>query len=112
MNKKLVNLSFLVFWLILGVGVYFREFWMPVDLREKIGEEKAQLVILVAIVFALWNLARYFVAARFDPPTHQPSREVLEYRRKIRAMSGQDPKVTDPQFIFDDPPPPPPGPNP
>jgi hypothetical protein len=110
MNKKLVNLSFLVFWIILGLGVYFRELWMPADLREKIGEDKAQMFVLVSIVFALWNLARYLVASRFDTPV-QPSPEVQEYRRKIRAMSGYDPKVTDPQFNFDDPPAPPPGPN-
>jgi hypothetical protein len=110
MNKKLVNLSFLIFWIVLGLGVYFRDLSMPAELREKIGEDKAQMFVLVSIVFALWNLARYFVAARLDTPT-QPSKEVLEYRRRIRAMSGQDPKVTDPQFNFDDPASPPPGPN-
>jgi hypothetical protein len=106
MNKKFVNITFLVFWVVLGLGVFFRDWWMPAEVREKVSDEKAQLMILVAVVFTLWNLARFFAAYRLETPTSKPSPEVEAYRRKIRAMSGHDPKVTDPQFNFDDPAPP------
>jgi hypothetical protein len=46
---------------------------------------------------------RLWVAIRFAKPTG-PSPEVEAYRRRIRAITGEDPKVTNPEFVFDDPP--------
>ena len=37
-------------------------------------------------------------------PPGGPSPEVEKYRRRIREITGEDPKVTNPEFIFDDPP--------
>ena len=112
MNSKLFNLPFLILWVTLGVGMLLRDWWMPDDLRKRISDENAQLVMLVAAVFAAWNVTRLLAARRMA--SDRPSPEVEAYRRKIRAMSGQDPKVTDPQFKFDDPPAdaPPPGEHP
>jgi len=104
MNTKLFNLVLLCVWLVLCAAMLLRDYWMPDELREKVSDQKAYLIILVAIVFAFWNFARFFAASR-SAAASKPSPEVEEYRRRIRAMSGQDPKVTDPQFIFDDPPP-------
>ena len=104
MNTKLFNLALMVLWLVLCLGLLTREWWMPDDLREKVTGPQTPLVIAVAGLLAVWNFARFFVAYRFGAPT-KPSPEVDEYRRKIRALSGHDPKVTDPQFNFDEPPP-------
>jgi hypothetical protein len=86
---------------------------MPDAMREKVSGPQTPLVILVSGLLAVWNFARFFVAYRFGPtlPANS-SPEVDAYRRKIRAMSRGEPKVTDPEFNFDAKPPeePPPGP--
>jgi hypothetical protein len=101
MNTRLFNLALMFAWILLAAAMLLRDQWMSDGLREKIGDQQAYMVILVAIVFAFWNFARYF-AARYRSSS-KPSPEVEEYRRRIRAISGHDPKVTDPQFNFDDP---------
>jgi hypothetical protein len=57
---------------------------------------------MVAGVLALWNFMRFYISHRFTAPT-QPSPMVEEYRRKIHRSDKPDPKVTDPQFKFDEP---------
>lgn len=104
MNTKLFNAAFLFFWVALCLGMLFRHLWMPVDVQQKISDERAYMIMMVAGVFALWNMARLFAASMRSNVSALPSPEVEAYRRRIRAMSGQDPKVTDPQFNFDDPP--------
>jgi hypothetical protein len=104
MNAKAVNIGLMIVWVTLCVAMLARDWWMPAELREKISDERAYLVILVSIVFGLWNFARFFVAWQFPRPTG-PSPEVEAYRRRIRAMSRGEPQVTDPQFNFDAPPP-------
>ena len=104
MNSKLFNLALMFLWLIVFVALLSRDLWMSDDLREKIEGPRLPLVIGLTGLLTLWNFTRFFIAHRFGAPT-RPSPEVEEYRRKIRAISGHDPKVTDPQFSFDDPPP-------
>ena len=101
MNTKLFNLGLMVFWILLCVGLLTREWWMPPDLLDKVSGPQTPLVIMVAAVLAMWNFMRFFIAHRFTAPA-RPSPVVDEYRRKIRRES-EDPKVTDPQFRFDDP---------
>src|SRR5690349_718785 len=48
MNSKLFNLPFLILWVVLGVGMVLRDWWMPDELRKRISDENAQLVMLVA----------------------------------------------------------------
>ena len=100
MNSKFFNLALMCLWLSLCVGVLTRESWMSDEMREKIDRWNPPLVIGVAALLAVWNFVRFFVAYQFGNPT-KPSKEVEEYRRKIRTITGTDPKVTDPQFDFD-----------
>lgn len=104
MNSKIFNLAFMFVWLLLCAAMLTRGWWMTDDMRENVSDQRAYLIVLVSVVFALWNFARFFAASRYAASA-KPSPEVEEYRRRIRAMSGNDPKVTDPQFNFDDPPP-------
>jgi hypothetical protein len=104
MNTKFFNLALMCLWLVLCLGLLTREWWMPDEMNEKVTGPQTPLIIVVAGLLAVWNFARFFVAYRFGTPT-RPSPEVEEYRRKIRALSGHDPQVTDPQFKFDAPPP-------
>lgn len=102
MTARTFSLAFLIFWVVVAIGLWLRDSWMPAELREKLSDEKAQLGVLLAVVLVLWNLARFFRRS-FDGPA-RPSPEVEEYRRRIRALSGRDPKVVNPEFNFDDPP--------
>ncbi|MBO0700227.1 MAG: hypothetical protein J2P46_17640 [Zavarzinella sp.] len=104
MNTKVFNLGLMAFWLLLCLGLLTRELWMPPALLEKVNSPQTPLAIAVAGLLAVWNLMRYMMARPSRPPTG-PSPAVEQYRRKIRTISGDDPKVTDPQFRFDDPPP-------
>lgn len=103
MNTKLFNLALMVLWLVLCLGLLGRDWWMPDELRERVSGPQTPLVIAVAGLLAVWNFARFFIAYRFGTPS-APSPEVEEYRRKIRALSGHDPRVVNPEFDFDDPP--------
>jgi hypothetical protein len=106
MNSKVFNLALMVLWLLLCVGLLTRGWWMPDEMRDRVAGPNTPMVIAVTGLLALWNLARFLVAYRFGTPAlSSPARsspEVEAYRRRIRAMTGEDPKVTDPQFKFDD----------
>jgi|GEM_PF-5504516 len=103
MNAKVFNLALLIFWSVLAVGLWTRELWMPPGLLEKFNGPQTPLAIALACMLAVWNFMRLWVAIRFAKPTG-PSPEVEAYRRRIRAITGEDPKVTNPEFAFDDPP--------
>ena len=103
MNTKVFNLALMVFWLLLCLGLLTRDLWMPPALLEKVSGPQTPLVVAVAGLLAFWNFMRFWVAHRFKRPVG-PSPEAEAYRRKIRSITGEDPKVTDPQFRFDDPP--------
>src|SRR5438067_1074082 len=104
MNTKVFNLALMIFWLMICVGLLTRDWWMPAEMNEKVSGRNTPLVIAVAGVFALWNVMRILVAYRLPArPSTTVSPEAQEYRRRIRARLGHDPRVTDPQFQFDDP---------
>ena len=102
MNTRILNLALMFVWLLICIGLLTRDLWMPADLHEKVSGPQTSLVIAVTAVLAVWNLMRFLVAPRFTAKP-QPSAELEEYRRRIRSRFGNDPKVTDPQFNFDDP---------
>jgi hypothetical protein len=103
MNTKAFNLALMVFWLMICIGLLTRDYWMPADLNEKVTGPQTPLVIGIAAMLALWNLMRLWVAHRFAiKPNAALSPEAEEYRRRIRARLGEDPRVTDPQFKFDE----------
>jgi len=104
MNTKVFNLALMVFWLLLCLGLLTRDLWMPAGLLEKVNGPQTPLVTAVAGVLAFWNFMRFWIAHRFTRPV-TPSPTAEAYRRKIRSITGEDPKVTDPQFRFDDAPP-------
>jgi hypothetical protein len=101
MNTKAFNLGLMIFWLALCVGLLTRELWMPPGLLDRASGPQTPLIIAVSAVLAVWNLVRFWIAHRFGRPA-QPSPTAEAYRRKIRSITGEDPKVTDPQFRFDD----------
>ena len=103
MNTKFFNLALMVFWVVICLGLATRELWMPPGMLDWASGPRTPLIIAVSGVLALWNFMRFFVAWRFGGPA-RPSPEVEAYRRKIRSISSEDPKVTDPHFNFDDPP--------
>lgn len=101
MNTKVINLALMFLWLAIGIGLWSRDFWMSAEWKEKIEGPQLPLVMGVAFMLALWNLMRYWVAVRWAAP-HRESAEVAQLRQRIRAITGEDPQVTDPQFRFDD----------
>ena len=103
MNTRVFNLTLMAFWLAICVGLLTRDFWMPAGLLDRVTGPQTPLLILVTGVLAVWNFMRYFVAQKFAAPT-RPSPQAEEYRRRIRSKLGEDPRVTDPQFQFDEPP--------
>jgi hypothetical protein len=104
MNTKVFNLALMAFWLLLCLGLLTRELWMPPGVLEKVSGPQTPLIVAVSGILAVWNFMRFLIAYRFGRPA-SPSPAVEQYRRKIRTISGADPRVTDPQFRFDDPPP-------
>jgi len=114
MNSKVLNLSLMILWLLLCLGLLTRDWWMPDEMRDRVSGPNTPMAIAVTALLAGWNLVRFLVAYRFGTPAQSsPARsspEVEAYRRKIRTMSRGEPQVTDPQFKFDDETPgPPPG---
>lgn len=105
MNSKVFNLALMVFWLLICAGLLTRDYWMAAELNEKLTGPNTPLVIAVAGLLAAWNLMRVWVARKYPvQKAMDPSPLAQEYRRRIRAKLGADPRVTDPQFSFDDPP--------
>ena len=104
MIPRFFNLTLMAFWLAILAGLLTREVWMPALWLEKINRPQTPLVMVLAGVLAAWNLSRFWAARRPSGPT-KASPIAEEYRRKIRAISEDDPMVTDPQFNFEDSPP-------
>jgi hypothetical protein len=102
MNTRSFNLVLMLFWIAIAIGLLTRELWMPQNLKDKMNIEQMPLIIGVAFMLAGWNLMRYFAARSRSSPV-QVSEHAMEIRRKIRASLGPDPKVTDPQFDFENP---------
>ena len=105
MNSKFFNLALMIMWLTLCLGLVTREWWMSDGLKDRVTGPNTPVVIGVTALLAVWNFVRFFVSYRFSVSPGKPSPEVEEYRRKIRALSGEDPKVVNPEFNFDDNPP-------
>lgn len=104
MNSKVFNLALMAFWLLILLGLLTRDWWAGPELNDKLSGPQTPMVIMVAGVLAMWNFMRFFIAHKFSGPPAQ-SAEVEAYRRKIRGITGEDPKVVNPEFVFDDPPP-------
>ncbi len=103
MNTKIINLGLMIIWLMICIGLLTRDYWMPAGLKNEVSGPNTPLVISITAVLAVWNLMRFWVAQRFPKsPRVSPSPEAQEYRRRIRSQLGDDPRVTDPQFRFDD----------
>ena len=104
MNTKVFNLILMVFWLVICIGLLTRDLgWMPEDLHDKVSGPKTPLVIALTGMLAAWNFMRFWVARQYGRAP-QPSATAEAYRRKIRSITGEDPKVVNPEFVFDDPP--------
>jgi len=103
MNTRVFNLALMGAWLLICLGLLTREAWMPPGLLDKVNGPQTPMVVAVAGILAVWNFMRFWMAGQPCRPV-DPSPAVEEYRRKIRSITGEDPKVTDPQFRFDDPP--------
>ncbi|HVK07933.1 MAG TPA: hypothetical protein VM597_04055 [Gemmataceae bacterium] len=103
MNAKVFNLFLLVVWLVVLVGILTREAWMSPEMLDKMNGQHTSLVVAVVAMLCLWNFARFFVAYKLSRPPDPTGRETM--RADIRRKFGNDPKVTDPEFNFDDPPP-------
>ena len=104
MNAKVLNLTLMILWAAICIGLLSRELWMPPALLDKVSGPQTPLVIALTGLLTLWNLMRFWVSYRFAAPQRE-SATINEYRRRIRGITGEDPKVTDPEFRFDDPPP-------
>ena len=102
MNPRVFNLCLAIFWFAICIGMLTRDWWMPPAMHEKASGPQTPFVIALTAVLTVWNLTRYGVAKWSASPPKE-SDQVANYRRRIRAISGEDPKVTDPQFSFDEP---------
>lgn len=102
MNTKAFNLFFMVIWLCVLIGLLTRSLWMQPELQEKVNVPHLPMVIALAGALALWNFVRFLVSHLFNRPPDQTQLNAL--RQHIRSRMGDDPKITDPQFKFDDPP--------
>src|SRR5262245_22941499 len=69
MNTKVFNLALLIFWVLLAVGLWTRELWMPPGLLERANGPQTPLAIALACMLAVWNFVRLWVAMRFAKPT-------------------------------------------
>jgi hypothetical protein len=104
MNTKVFNLALMAVWLLVFVALLTRDMgWMPEGLHDKVSGPQTTLAMALAGVLAVWNLMRFWAAHQRDRPM-QPSATAEAYRRKIRSITGEDPKVVNPEFVFDDPP--------
>lgn len=101
MNTKIFNLVLLVTWSILFVGLLTRSWWMSDELLKKVDSPQTPLLMALAGVFALWNGARLWASTQ-STPTARPTM-TDRYRQKIKGITGEDPRVTDPQFDFNNP---------
>ena len=103
MNAKVVNLFLMVVWLAVLVGLLTRDAWMSQELLNKVNGQHTPMVIALAGMLFLWNLVRFWVAYKLNRPSDPTERDAV--RDRIRQKFGGDPRVTDPEFNFDDPPP-------
>jgi hypothetical protein len=101
MNARVLNLGLLVWWLVVLIGLMTRESWMPPALLKRMTDEQMQLVFPVVVAFLIWNALRFWLAVRTDRPPDPTARSAM--RERIRRKFGEEPRVTDPQFNFDDP---------
>jgi hypothetical protein len=103
MNTRAFNFGLMLFWLVLGVGLITRSWWMENDWKARVEGANPQLMIGFVFLMAAWNFIRMWSVAQRQP-VYKESQEASEIRRRIREkMGGEDPKITDPQFNFDEP---------
>lgn len=100
MNTRGFNLALMAFWLAIAIALLTRDLWMSRAMLDKVDVPQMPLIIGVAFMLTGWNLMRYWVAGRFSRPP-EVSATTQELRRKIRSISGSDPRVTDPEFDFE-----------
>ena len=97
MNPKILNLGLLALWLGIFVGLLTRDHWMTPEMVAKVNSPNTPLVVAATGMLALWNAVRLWHAFKFKAPPKTA-------RQRLREKLGETPKVTDPQFTFDDPP--------
>ncbi|MSR52183.1 MAG: hypothetical protein EXS09_02710 [Gemmataceae bacterium] len=100
MNTRGFNLALVAFWIAVGTALLTRDIWMSQALLDKVNVSQMPLIVGIAFMLAGWNLMRYWVARSLSGPP-QISSSTQELRRKIRAITGEDHKVTDPVFDFE-----------
>ena len=104
MNSKFFNLALMVMWLSLCLGLLTREWWMPDGMKDRVTGPNTPVVIGVAALLATWNFAASSSPIVSAVPPGRP-RKSKSIAGRFARCSGEDPKVTDPQLNFTDPPP-------
>ncbi len=99
MNTKLFNLVLMVLWAAVFLGLLTRDWWMNEAMLQKVDSPQTPLLMGLAGIFALWNGARLWAAYQTTPTTPRASM-AERYKQKIKGITGEDPRVTDPQFDF------------
>lgn len=99
MNMRIINTSLSIFWFALFLGMVSRVLWMPPWLLARAETPQAPIITALLLMLSFWNFSKYWSSKRFAVPKSQidPALKV-----KIKSITGDDPRVTDPQFAFDD----------
>ena len=100
MNMRIINTSLAIFWFSLVLGLVSREWWMPPLLLAKAETPQTPMITAMMLMLTFWNFSKFWAPRRFATPR---SRIDPELRGKLKSITSADPKVTDPQFIFDKP---------
>jgi hypothetical protein len=98
MNVSVLRLSFAIFWLLIGLGLFFRYQLAPEAANGRLDSRTLDMGALLALAFALWNFARWYMATRRRPAS-EPAR-LPRHRRPLEPRDGERPDEYIPEFDF------------
>jgi hypothetical protein len=103
MNVSVLRLSFAIFWLLIGLGLFFRHQLAPDAANGQLGSCTLDMGALLALAFAVWNFVRWYMATRRRPAS-EPAR-LPPHRRPLEPRDGEHMEEYIPEFDFTKPPP-------
>lgn len=98
MNTKLFNIVLLTIWITIFVGLLTRSWWMDDAMLQRVENQHTSMLMALAGIFAMWNGARLW--ANLQASASARTSMASKYREKIKGITGEDPRITDPQFDF------------
>ncbi|VTS06469.1 hypothetical protein [Tuwongella immobilis] len=103
--QRTMNLGLMLVWLLVGLGILLREFWVPADVEFPLANDPQRLKLLgyLALGLAAWNFMRWFMTWSAQRTEAWEREQRLERERLLRDRKQSEAEVVNPALRFDAP---------